>query len=71
MCLQAEDAERREKNLEEAKKITIEEDASLPKPIRVRLYLSFKPILDWLNSLPIHYILEGPISILGMSGYVI
>ena len=35
MYLQAEDADRREKNLEEAKKITIEEDSSLPKPIRV------------------------------------
>ena len=35
MYLQADDADRREKNLEEAKKITIEEDSSLPKPIRV------------------------------------
>ena len=34
--LQAEDAERREKNLEEAKKITIEEDTSLPKPKQVQ-----------------------------------
>lgn len=30
--MQAEDNERREKNLEEAKKITIEMDPSLPQP---------------------------------------
>lgn len=29
---QAEDAERREKNLEEAKKVVIEQDTSLPEP---------------------------------------
>lgn len=33
----AEDAERREKNLEEAKKITIEEDSSLPKPKQIQI----------------------------------
>lgn len=33
--IQAEDAERREKNLEEAKKIVIEEDKSLPAPKQV------------------------------------
>ena len=33
--LQAEKAERREKNLEEAKKITIEQDPSLPAPKQV------------------------------------
>lgn len=33
--IQAEDAERREKNLEEAKKILIEEDKSLPAPKQV------------------------------------
>ena len=38
--LQAEDAERREKNLEEAKKITVEEDTSLPKPQQVHQNLS-------------------------------
>jgi len=32
---QAEDAERREKNLLEAKKIVLEEDESLPKPVTV------------------------------------
>lgn len=35
MYFQAEDAERREKNLEEAKKIVIEEDKSLPAPKQV------------------------------------
>lgn len=33
--IQAEDAERREKNLEEAKKIVIEEDKTLPAPKQV------------------------------------
>uniref|UniRef100_A0A4W5K1C8 Asparagine--tRNA ligase N-terminal domain-containing protein n=1 Tax=Hucho hucho TaxID=62062 RepID=A0A4W5K1C8_9TELE len=33
---EAEDSERREKNLEEAKKITIENDSSLPEPKTVR-----------------------------------
>lgn len=33
----AEDAERREKNLEEAKKITIEEDKSLPTPKQIKI----------------------------------
>lgn len=32
LLLQAEKAERREKNLEEAKKIVIEQDSSLPAP---------------------------------------
>lgn len=35
--VQAEDNERREKNLEEAKKITIENDPSLPDPEAVSL----------------------------------
>ncbi|CAK6975247.1 asparagine--tRNA ligase%2C cytoplasmic isoform X1 [Scomber scombrus] len=34
---EAEDGERREKNLEEAKKISIEMDPSLPDPVLVRL----------------------------------
>lgn len=34
---QAEDSERREKNLEEAKKITIENDPNLPEPETVSL----------------------------------
>ena len=34
---QAEDAARREKNLEEAKKIVIEQDTSLPEAKQVRL----------------------------------
>ncbi|CAB1319106.1 unnamed protein product [Coregonus sp. 'balchen'] len=34
----AEDSERREKNLEEAKKITIENDSSLPEPKTVKVY---------------------------------
>lgn len=32
IVMQAEDNEKREKNLEEAKKITIENDPSLPQP---------------------------------------
>lgn len=36
-AVQAEDSERREKNLEEAKKIVIEKDASLPEPDAVSL----------------------------------
>lgn len=39
IVLQAEDNERREKNLEEAKKITIENDPSLPKPDTVGPFL--------------------------------
>uniref|UniRef100_A0A8B9GQZ3 Asparaginyl-tRNA synthetase 1 n=1 Tax=Astyanax mexicanus TaxID=7994 RepID=A0A8B9GQZ3_ASTMX len=35
---EAEDAERREKNLEEAKNITIENDTSLPEPKTVKIY---------------------------------
>uniref|UniRef100_A0A673YMX3 Asparaginyl-tRNA synthetase 1 n=1 Tax=Salmo trutta TaxID=8032 RepID=A0A673YMX3_SALTR len=35
---EAEDSERREKNLEEAKKITIENDSSLPEPKTVKIY---------------------------------
>lgn len=35
--VQAEDNERREKNLEEAKKIVVENDPSLPKPETVSL----------------------------------
>lgn len=38
IVMQAEDNERREKNLEEAKKITIENDPSLPKPDTVGFY---------------------------------
>lgn len=38
---QAEDAERREKNLEEAKKIAIENDPNLPEPKTVK----FKHVL--------------------------
>lgn len=38
---QVEDAERREKNLEEAKKIVIENDSSLPEPKPVISDLSF------------------------------
>ncbi|CAB1351970.1 unnamed protein product, partial [Coregonus sp. 'balchen'] len=34
----AEDSERREKNLEEARKITIENDSSLPEPKTVKIY---------------------------------
>lgn len=41
IVMQAEDNERREKNLEEAKKITIENDPSLPKPDTVRFWLFF------------------------------
>lgn len=42
IVMQAEDNERREKNLEEAKKITIENDPSLPKPDTVGIFfLSF------------------------------
>lgn len=37
IVVQAEDNERREKNLEEAKKITIENDHSLPEPATVSL----------------------------------
>ncbi|XP_070295267.1 asparagine--tRNA ligase, cytoplasmic-like [Salvelinus sp. IW2-2015] len=36
--LRAEDSERREKNLEEAKKITIENDSSLPEPKTVKIF---------------------------------
>lgn len=36
--MQAEDNERREKNLEEAKKIVIEKDSSLPCPETVGLH---------------------------------
>lgn len=36
--MKAEDAERREKNLEEAKKITIKEDKSLPTPKQVSCF---------------------------------
>lgn len=41
IVMQAEDNERREKNLEEAKKITIENDPSLPKPDTVCLCFLF------------------------------
>lgn len=41
IVIQAEDNERREKNLEEAKKITIENDPSLPKPDTVSVCLFF------------------------------
>lgn len=41
---QAEDTERREKNLEEAKKITIENNPSLPQPDKVGGFM------HWLNS---------------------
>lgn len=41
IAIQAEDNDRREKNLEEAKKITIEMDPSLPKPDTVGLFFSF------------------------------
>lgn len=51
---QAEDAERREKNLEEAKKIIIENDPSLPEPKTVSVKIVFYifvvvVILSWLN----------------------
>ena len=35
MLTQAEDAERREKNLQEAKKVVLVEDKSLPQPVTV------------------------------------
>ena len=37
---QAEDNERREKNLEDAKMIVVEQDASLPAPETVRLLIT-------------------------------
>lgn len=42
IVVQAEDNDRREKNLEEAKKITIENDPSLPKPDTVG-FCVFRP----------------------------
>ena len=36
---QAEDTDRREKNLEDAKKIVVKQDTSLPAPTTVRLFI--------------------------------
>lgn len=54
--VQAEDNKRREKNLEEAKKITIENDPSLPDPEAVSLshlklfllYCYISPNANWM-----------------------
>lgn len=43
--VQAEDVERREKNLEDAKKITIENDPSLPVPETVSVFPDYLPFL--------------------------
>lgn len=52
---EAEDAERREKNLEEAKKIVLVEDASLPKS-KVGLWGFGQTFLYYLNILFFEYI---------------
>lgn len=52
VVMQAEDNERREKNLEEAKKITIENDPSLPKPDTVGLFFCLDICVYLFISLP-------------------
>lgn len=46
--MQAEDNERREKNLEEAKKIIIENDSSLPSPETVGLFSQLETLMPSL-----------------------